>query len=331
MTAPSMSSPVARDSELRFERTVPRELAHRRAISEVFVADSAAVAEDEFVAAIQVPRAHSLWHDHRHAFHDPMLIVEACRQAAFVGSHRYLGVPVGTRGSLQWIAFQVEDLEAYRDDREHPLEGVVRLRVSDRQEREGMLDAMTFDAELRIGGGVAMSMGGRIYFMPADDFAVLRAHQRARKPLLAAAPPPGPAIDPALIGRCDPRNAVIGDVAPGTPTTVQQRYPVLVDPANPAFFDHAQDHIPGPLIVEVYRQAAIRTATRAGAFATPHAVATRCRATFADFGEYEASTECAAALGRTTGTGRITVNLSLHQVGIEFAEAELELTEVSES
>lgn len=331
MTTPPTPSAAARDSELRFARTVPRELAHRRAISEVFVADSAAVADDEFVAAIQLPRAHSLWHDHRHAFHDPMLAVEACRQATFVGAHRHLGVPVGTRGSLQSIAFQVENLDAYRDDRANPLEGIVRLRVADRRERGGMLATMTFDAELRIGGRVAMSIGGAIYFMSADDFAILRAHQRARKPLLATAPPPPPTIEPALVGRCDPRNIAIGDIAPGTPTTGEQRYPVVVDPGNPAFFDHAQDHLPGPLIVEVYRQAAIRTAGRDGALATPHALATRCRATFADFGEYEGPTECAAVLAPATGTGRVTVKLALYQFGAELAEAEFELLGVPET
>jgi A-factor biosynthesis hotdog domain len=326
-----MPSTRLSNGDLSFAQTAPRDLAHRRAISEVFVTDSAPVAEDEFVAALQVPRAHGLWNDRRHSFHDPLLAVEACRQATFVGIHRYLGVPIGTPGSLQRVEFCVGDLDAYRDDRANPLEAIVHIRVSDRQERGGELVETRFDGELTIGDRVAMSMGGTILFIPAEDYAILRAHQRARKPLLAAPPPPPPGLDPALVGRYDPRNVAIGDVAPGALTSGEQRFPVLVDPYNPSFFDHAQDHLPGPLIVEVYRQAAIRAATRAGALAAPLAVVTRCQATFTDFAEYEGPTECVAVLGPATAQHRIPVSVRLCQFGAQLAEAEIELTALSES
>ncbi|MEK8174747.1 hypothetical protein NKH77_53975 [Streptomyces sp. M19] len=48
---------------LGFERTVPRDIAHRRQIGEVFVADSARTGEDECCLSFQIPRAHSLWSD----------------------------------------------------------------------------------------------------------------------------------------------------------------------------------------------------------------------------------------------------------------------------
>lgn len=331
MTLPTIRSPDPRARELSFEQTVPRALAHRRAISEVFVSDSARVADDEFVAALQVPRAHSLWHDHSHALHDPLLVVEACRQAAFVGTHRYLGVPIGTRGSLQSIEYRVDELDAYRDDGANPLESIARIRVADRQDRQGALTAMRFEARLTIGERPAMTMSGTILFIPADDFAVLRAHQRAAKPLLDRAPAAPARIDPVLVGRCDVRNMAIGDVDPDAPASGEQRFPVVVEPANPAFFDHEQDHLPGPLIVEVYRQAAVRAAVRAGALATPVAVATGLRATFSDFGEYEGATECAALVGPVAGGDVVTVRLGLHQFGARLAEAELDLTPLSES
>ncbi len=329
MTVSPIVPAGSRGSELRFDRTVPRELAHRRAISEVFVADSAFVSEDEFIAAVQLPRAHSLWHDRRHPFHDPLLAVEACRQATFVGTHLYMGVPVGTRGSLQSIEFRVEDLDAYRDDQANPLEAIISVGVVGREER-GAFTAMTVEAAMAIDGRAAMGMSGTILFLPADDYAALRAHQRSRKPLLVAPPPRPPGIDPALVGRWDPRNVAIGDVAAGAPERGEQRFPVVVDPENAAFFDHSQDHLPGPLIVEVYRQAAIRTAIRAGALRSPDAVVTGCRAHFTDFAEYEGSTECVAILGAATNAERISVELTLSQFGSELAQAEFELTAVPE-
>src|SRR2546421_5590373 len=117
------SPPLARP-QLAFEQTVPRTLAHRRALGEVFVADSAQVGDDEFLLALQVPRAHSLWFDRLVPYHDPFAMAEACRQGAFVVVHRYLRVPHGLPFSLQRVEFRVPDLESYRDGGETPLEAI---------------------------------------------------------------------------------------------------------------------------------------------------------------------------------------------------------------
>ncbi len=312
---------------LCFDQTVPRRLAHRRGLAEVFVADTARSGDEEFAAAIQTPRAHSLWHDQDHGFHDPLLVVEACRQAIFVGLHRYWEVPVGTPGSLQRFDFRVLDLEAYRDDRANPLAGRAQIRMTLNRREEGEGGVATFAGRVILGGRKAMAVEGTILLFDREDFEVLRAHQRAGKPLLAQPPPAPPAIRAALIGRRDGRNVVIAE-APGDGVAGEvQRYPVIVDPGNPAFFDHPNDHLPGPLIVEVYRQAAIRAACRVGSLAAPRAVATGCRAEFVDFGEYEGPIECVASVEESVD-GEIPVQVGLHQFGNRVAEAGLVLREV---
>jgi A-factor biosynthesis hotdog domain len=86
-------SPTLESAWLRFDRGVPRDLVHRRAVAEVLITDTIQVAEDEFLLGAQLPRAHSLWSDRRSSYHDPLLTIEICRQACLALPHRYYGVP----------------------------------------------------------------------------------------------------------------------------------------------------------------------------------------------------------------------------------------------
>ena len=310
---------------LRFDQCVPRQLAHRRATSETFVCDTTSPADGLFLAALQLPRAHSLWHDHRHGYHDPLLLLEACRQATFVGFHRHLDVSMGTRGSLQQIGFSTSGITALRDDGANPLEAVLRVGVSERTYRDGALISARVEGEAFVDDKSVMSIGGLILFMTPADFGALRAFQRARKPLLDAPPPLPEAVDPSWVGRYDPRNMAIADIALA-PESGVHRFTAMVEPANPAFFDHAQDHLPGTLIVEIYRQSAIVAATRERALSTPTALVTDCQATFADFAEFEGSTECHARVDRVDQDGKVAVTLDLHQFGARLANAAFELT-----
>lgn len=316
------------DTELKFEQTVPRSLAHRRALSEVYVSDTAQAGEDEFLIAIQVPRSHCLWYDRDVPLHDPLAAAEGARQGAFVVVHRYLDVPLGLPFSLQRVELRVPDLEPFRDDEREPLEAVCRLRLADKQSRGDVLVALNFSGELTIGGELASTMGGGLVFLPTEDYDVLRAHQRARKRLDGDGQPvSAEPLDPALVGRRDPRNVAIGEAADGS-DGAEPRYPLVVDLSHPAFFDHGQDHVPGPLMVEVYRQAALLTAQRAGAIASPRAAVTACEASFTDFAELDAPSECSARVTGEGGGGAVEVELGLHQFGSQIAQARLELTEL---
>jgi hypothetical protein len=319
------------DADLSFAQTVPRALAHRRGLSEVFVADTERTSGSEFVAAIQTPRAHALWHDHEHDFHDPLVVVEACRQAVFVGLHRYHDVPVGTPGSLQRFEFAVEDIDAYRDDHRCPLEGTTYIKLTTSRRHDGTTALANFDGRALIRGRAALRIEGVILLFPTDDFDTLRAHQRARKPLLSGPPRMPEGLDPMLVGRRDARNVVIGDSIEAVNRGEQHTFPVIVDPRNPAFFDHPNDHLPGPLIVEVYRQAAIRAASKNGSLTAPIALATRCRAVFTEFAEYEGAIECVASIRNIVSDGKALVDVRLRQFETEVAEAEVELTEVPAS
>jgi A-factor biosynthesis hotdog domain len=312
---------------LSFEQTVPRAIAHRRAVGEVFVTDSEQTGPEQFLLAWQIPRAHSLWGDRTVPFHDPFSIAEAARQGCFVVVHRHLDIPLDLPFTLRRFTFQAaEDLRVYRDDEHSPLQGLLRYRITRRESHGGELGSMTLEGDLEIGGAPAMAMSGDVVFLSRGDYEALRAFQRSRKPLAGlSAPRPADPVDPALVGRRDVRNIVVGAPRPAGKPGGPTRYPLIVDRSHPSYFDHDYDHVPGPFIVEGFRQTALLAARDAGLPVPPAAAMTGLETTFADFGEFEAPLHYEAAPAAGPG-GRAVVRVGLHQFGAQLAEAAIELT-----
>jgi hypothetical protein len=311
-------------TSLSYEQTAPCSLVHRRAVGEVFVTDSAKIGGNSFLAAIQLPRAHSLWGDRVTNRHDPLAVIEAGRQATFLTVHRYLGVPLGLPFILRQVTFRAGNLAAFADNHAEPFEGVIHIALLERSEQQGVLTGLKFRGEMLAGQIPAMSLGGEIQFLQRRDYESLRAFARKRKKLEGRPIPPAPApIDPALTGRSNWRNVAIGQ---GRQAGNQYRYPLIVDKTHPCFFDHPQDHVPGPLIMEAYRQAAIVTAQRVGALPSPAAAVTSGDLTFLEFGEYEEIIECTAEVIGPGADGSIDVRVGLQQFGAGIATAVFGLT-----
>jgi hypothetical protein len=308
---------------LRYDQTVPCAVAHRRALGEVFVADSMRADDGSVFLAVQVPRAHSLWFDRTVPFHDTFSMAEAARQGSFVALHRHFDVPVGLPFTLQRFEFRVEDLVSYRDNQHSPLEGIVRYQTSGQIQPGAESGQLTLEGQLWIDDSLAMSMNADVIFLGKDDYEALRAFQRTRIP--AAPPPPDRAdrLPPAAVGRLDQRNVVIAD---GAEPAGEPRFRLVVDDSHPSFFDHEYDHLPGPLAVEGFRQSALVAATRAGLLDSPVAAVTGCLTGFVNFAELDAVAECSAVPASAAANGSVTVEVGLHQFGRQLAAGWVELT-----
>jgi len=316
--------------QLCFEQTVPRSLAHRRQIGEVFVADSAQVSDDDFYLSFEIPRAHSLWSDQREAYHDSFASAEAARQSIFVLLHRHVGVPVGLPFSLQRITLRVEDPQAYANDGISALQGHLHYRVAERQGKGSDVVSMTLEGVMEIDGRRAMTLSAVLAFMSQEDYDIFRAFQRAQKPVQSARSTLAHRLAPALVGREIPRNVVIGSPDTGgtaspEPDDGRIRYLLAADRRHPAFFDHEYDHVPGPLMVEGLRQAAVAAACRSGALASPHALAAGCEAAFLDFAEFEADLVYEAEVSAPGADGRLPVAVRIQQFGKTIVEGRIEL------
>lgn len=302
-----------------FEQLVPAALAHRRGLAEVYVADTAVVGDTEFLVAVQVPRAHSLWFDRLVAYHDPFSAVEAVRQALLVVGQRHLGVPADAPASLQTMSFQVEDLSVFRDTEREPFEGIVRLRPGAANSGRGYYQDVSFEATLTVHGATALSVRGSGIAFPRaayDEFRELQLRERSALATVGLDDPQP--LSPALLGRRDPRNVVLARDGAG-------RLVLTVDRGHPSFFDHQYDHVPGPLLLEAFRQAAVVAATEMGALVSPVAAVLGMTAQFTDFAELDSEICCATQMVGDIEMGEIAVQVDLHQFGNTIAVARVEL------
>jgi hypothetical protein len=333
--APSATRPQHRhpsstpeNAWLRFDRNVSRELVHRKALPEVLIADTVQVADNEFLLGAQLPRAHTLWSDRVYPYYDPLITIEVCRQACLAVPQRYFDVGPDWQFISKRIDFCVVNLDAFSDDEASPPEGILRARFSNRRERHGMLCGISVQSELTIDGISAATVTGDLMFFPRVTYERLRAQQRKHKALDTGPLNTPRPIDPASVGRTFPRNVTISE-SKTSPAVEESRFVAIVDQRHPTFFDHPLDHVPGALLVEIYRQAAIAVATGDTAATPAAAVITRCDVQLSDFAELGAPVECSARVTDRSEDKPVQIALALHQLESQIGDAYVELGFVS--
>ncbi|WP_433890270.1 AfsA-related hotdog domain-containing protein [Streptomyces sp. CA-111067] len=304
---------------LGFDQLVPPATVNRRSAREVFVTDHARIGPEEYAIAIRVAPDHPLWSDQQAPWHDPLAMTEAFRQAFVVIRHEYLDVKRGTPSAVQQITLTVPELAAFRADGSTPLQGVIKVRVTQTDE--------TFDiaGDFIVGSARAMTLSFGSVLFPPKSYREIRDYQRSRRTVDAGSGGSGGSggtadvkpVEPESVGRRDRGNVVIGPaVRPG-------RFPLLVDRTHPSFFDRDYDHIPASLLIEAMRQSALRSAAEAGLRAGEAAL-TRAELDFGIFVEIDVPAECAVTV--TGRPGAVTASVAIDQAGVRVASGTLELT-----
>ncbi|MEU5083587.1 MULTISPECIES: AfsA-related hotdog domain-containing protein [Streptomyces] len=313
-------SPV--DSDIAYGRTIDRALAHRSAISEVFVTDVRALGPMAVTAGIHLPLTHLYYSDHRQRprLHDSLLFLEAGRQVAIAGSHTHVGIPVETIAIVNTFRFALRNLWALRigDEPGAPRIDTVFSGTPTRRSgryRKGRLVQRLFMGDVHIGDH---SMD--VQFLKKHENDLLRHAQRgSAAPLTSefakdAGPGPAGRLLPESVGRGNPLNVVLADPEV-TAGSVTARVVPRFD--NPALFDHAYDHLPAMALVEAARQAAILAAgagtTGPGAAQAPLPVyAAGFEAEFSRFAELD--------LPLSVTASRVPPGAARHDVRVGFRQ-----------
>lgn len=239
----SLTFPDVIDDAALFSQTVPRHYVHKRTVSEVLLTHWRPLRDGSFLVAAQWPRGHGLYGPANGVWHDPMLIVETVRQAGLLLSHTEFGVPIGHQFIMKEVSYTVDPDGLVIED--HPAELCFRFARDEIRRRYGTAAGMRLTAELfrdslRIGSAdVAFRC-----ISPAV-YARLRPLRRVEDTLLA------PPVVPSLVGRDSTRDVAI---AAGPRQGV---WTLRADPEHPVLFDHSVDHVPGMVIMEGLRQAAL--------------------------------------------------------------------------
>ncbi|MCB5180294.1 ScbA/BarX family gamma-butyrolactone biosynthesis protein [Streptomyces antimicrobicus] len=230
-------------------RTVARELVHRAAVAEVFLTGMCRPAEDRFHVTAQLPRAHSFFAPIAGSHYDPMLICETVRQVGSYVAHEAFDVPLGH----QFLLWRL-DYTTYPDTLvigDVPADVDLDVTCTEIRRRGTQLQALQYAVVVRHHDTVlATAKIGYTVASPAV-YRRLRAEQLGRRPVPSLPPAP---LKPAQVGRWSPFDVVLA-TAPqqGTGSTWQLRY----DTRHPVLFDHPGDHLPGMVLLEAARQAAV--------------------------------------------------------------------------
>ncbi|MCI0385826.1 ScbA/BarX family gamma-butyrolactone biosynthesis protein [Streptomyces sp. CNQ085] len=288
-----------------FEQTVPRRLVHRAAVSEVLITGARRAGGVHQVGA-QWSRGHSYYSPVSGRWHDPMLLAETIRQAGILLGHEVLDVPLGHCFLSKHASFEMSEDGARLDDR--PAEIVLMVRVHD-VTRRGRSVSYEYEVECHrdgrhIGSG---RMGGSC--VPQALYRRLRGDRVGAVLPKAAADP----VVPELVGRADEADVVLGE------TGVAGVWTLRAEPDHPVLFDHPVDHIPGMVVMEAGRQAAL------AALGQPGGLLVGCAGEFEQYVEFDPLCLVSADVVGRDARGRDRVRVSFHQGGALAARCDIDI------
>ncbi|GEC07311.1 adhesin [Streptomyces spinoverrucosus] len=285
-----------------FERTVPRWLVHRAAVSEVLITGVRPHRRDVYRVGAQWARGHSYYGPVAGRWHDPMLLGESIRQAGLLLAHQALGIPQGQRFLTKSTSFEITEEGARLGGA--PANVVLEVTLKDiRCRREHVVsfacDVLAHRDGTLIGHGYA-----------ATDCVAPAVYRRLRGERAEVRPACTlvPAVQPELVGRTREFDVVLG-VPGGEAGNDRGVHLLRVDATHPVLFDHPVDHVPGMLVMEAARQAAL---ARLG---LPHGLLVGCDAAFHRYVELDLPCVVSASEPTVGELGRRSLTVEFHQGG----------------
>ncbi|MEU5979081.1 ScbA/BarX family gamma-butyrolactone biosynthesis protein [Streptomyces sp. NPDC047315] len=228
---------------LRLTTTVPKEFVHRAALAEVLLSDWDRRGPLHFAVTAQWPRHHSFFSLTPATHYDPLLAAETIRQSVTLLSHAELGVPLGYQFLLSELSVSVQPQHLRIGATPAGID--VDVTFPELRERRGTPTGGRFEAVLRSGRRVVATGSGTYTCMNPT------VYRRVRGELSGTVVPLTAPVPPQSVGRMSPMDVVLSPI--GEP----DRWTLRVDTQHPILFDHPVDHVPGMLLIEAARQAAI--------------------------------------------------------------------------
>ncbi|MGW2227210.1 ScbA/BarX family gamma-butyrolactone biosynthesis protein [Streptomyces formicae] len=224
---------------------VPRTWVHKAADGEVLLQDAVRTGENRFTVAARMPRDHFLGHRGTASEGDPLLLAEAVRQTVIYLSHRFYGIPEGHAFILSALDFALDEPLPPGGPDAPPLVLEAACVAAPRGPRR--LGA-TMEAEVHCEGRRIGRAGARWQAVDRRQYATLRLRGGGTTLL------PEVASTESTAHHIPYNDAVLADV-PGA----EGQWQVCLDFGHPVLFDHLSDHIPGMVLLEGFRQAALLT------------------------------------------------------------------------
>lgn len=295
-TAPPAPAAARTAADLRTEATLPAHLVHKHKIDQVFVTDWMAGPGDDFATvAVQLPLAHARFSDTAAPYHDIVLVAEAVRQAALIMATQVLGVPGERQFLIRELKLMLDPLERNRKARD-TCDMIVSQDPSStfKMRPGGSASGARAVTRCAIAGHPSARCEVVGAFVPESLYASFRGNKDAVAANGLPDPTPRGEVEP-MTGRTRLCNSVITPVAPtGARGGYEARLIVETDDAT--FFDHPLDHIPGLLLIEGVKQAAIAAACKERGLAPENVVVSAFDMRFSRICEFQPDVICAVEL-----------------------------------
>ncbi|MFF9347465.1 ScbA/BarX family gamma-butyrolactone biosynthesis protein [Streptomyces sp. NPDC014734] len=224
-------------------------MVHRHDAQDVFPVGWTRQTDTQFSVSARWPRAHRFFAPVAGRHQDPLLIAETMRQTTMLLGHAAFGVPHGDQFVMWELAYVSEPGQLLLGD--EPWDITVDVTCSRIKRLRGSIGSMHVELLLHRFGTVLARGGGRISCTSAKAYGKLRG---GRRQVVGAPIPLLPAVPPSEVGRADERDVVL---APGTRRNVWQ---LRLDTGHPTLFARPNDHVPGIVLLEAARQAAVAVA-----------------------------------------------------------------------
>ncbi|MDH6125245.1 AfsA-related hotdog domain-containing protein [Kitasatospora sp. GP82] len=324
---PTELEPVVQPTGLSFGRTVERALVHRTAVSEVFVTDVQQLGESTVRSGAQLPLNHGYFSDHlaRPALFDPLLLLEAGRQAGIAGSHAHMGLRPGTAMIVDNFTLALDEPAALLIGRV-PAELRIDTEYSGKRSRTGRVRRGRVEQQFFIDDTRVGEHAMDVLFVNQHEHEILRHSQRGTPaPYTSDYPDLAPQgqVAAEAVGRANPLNVVLA-----RPRVAGGVLHALVTPrfGNRSLFDHDYDHLPAAVLVEAARQLALLAfGESTGPAAVRETQVVRLDASFGRFAELDTPVTASVRLpcgGPPSGTGR-------RDFAVGFSQAEEPIASVT--
>ncbi|AEN14093.1 MULTISPECIES: ScbA/BarX family gamma-butyrolactone biosynthesis protein [unclassified Streptomyces] len=286
-----------RGSAELFQQTVPRALVHRSAVSEVLVTGVRHGSDGVHQVGAQWSRAHSYYGPVAGRWHDPMLFAETIRQACILLAHQTLDIPLAHPFLTTTHAFTILTGGARLTDQ--PADVLLEISLHDVVRRGPRVSAFACSIDAyREGEPIGIGRSSANCVSPSV-YKRLRGHRFG-----AACPGQVPAPLPhELVGRGRASDVVLGR-SPEAGTWL-----LRADTSHPILFDHPVDHVPGMVLMEAARQAALLTV------GCPDGLLVSCAATFHKYVEFDVPCVVSSSPVRELAPGR-------HELTVTFTQAD---------
>lgn len=226
------------------------ELVHRPDADDAFPVEWTRLTEHRYLVAADWPAAHRFFAPLPGGVQDPLLVTETMRQTAMMLAHAEYGVPADHHFVMWDMEYALATADFGLADASGRVDVLVECTEVQMRARSlaGMRVRLTFERGSR---PLATSTGS----LSATSE---RAYRRLRGGKLDAAGDSIPLLEgiPAeRVGRQDPRDVVLA------PSEEGSGWRLRLDTAHPTLFARANDHVPGMVLLEAARQAAVALAS----------------------------------------------------------------------